>query len=72
MDLFMKPALLFSTLFLSIFLGLAEIQAEEPAPTPVTQSRELFNGKDLTNWYTYLRGRGKNCDPKGVFRFRTA
>jgi len=29
--------------------------------------RELFNGRDLTNWYTYLRGRGVDNDPKGVF-----
>lgn len=28
---------------------------------------ELFNGRDLTNWYTFLRGRGKNADPLGVF-----
>ncbi|MDO4584001.1 MAG: DUF1080 domain-containing protein [Planctomycetia bacterium] len=38
-----------------------------PPSTPVTEVRELFNGKDLTNWYTYLRGYGKNHDPKGVF-----
>ena len=30
-------------------------------------ARELFNGRDLTNWYTFIRGRGVNCDPKGVF-----
>lgn len=28
---------------------------------------ELFNGKDLSGWYTYLKGRGKNNDPKKVF-----
>lgn len=27
----------------------------------------LFNGRDLCGWYTYLQGRGKNVDPKGVF-----
>jgi hypothetical protein len=27
----------------------------------------LFNGKDLTNFYTYLRGHGKNNDPEKVF-----
>jgi hypothetical protein len=31
------------------------------------EARELFNGKDLTNWYTFLKGRGKNSDPQGVF-----
>jgi len=30
-------------------------------------ARELFNGKDLTNWYTYVQGQGKNNDPTGVF-----
>ena len=30
-------------------------------------ARELFNGSDLTNWYTFIRGRGENSDPKGVF-----
>lgn len=29
--------------------------------------RELFNGRDLTGWYTYLKGRGKNVDPAHVF-----
>lgn len=27
----------------------------------------LFNGKDLTNFYTYVKGVGKNKDPKNVF-----
>ena len=29
--------------------------------------RPVFNGKDLSGWYTWLKGRGKNVDPKGVF-----
>jgi hypothetical protein len=29
--------------------------------------RELFNGRDLTNWYSYMRGRGRESDPKWVF-----
>ncbi|WP_345026180.1 DUF1080 domain-containing protein [Ravibacter arvi] len=28
---------------------------------------ELFNGKNLDGWYTFLRTTGKNSDPKGVF-----
>ncbi|MCQ2394325.1 MAG: DUF1080 domain-containing protein [Kiritimatiellae bacterium] len=31
------------------------------------EGRSLFNGRDLSGWYTYLRGRGRNVDPKGVF-----
>src|SRR5262249_16069665 len=27
----------------------------------------LFNGKDLTNFYTYLKGHGKGNDPEKVF-----
>lgn len=34
---------------------------------PVTKPIKLFNGKDLTNFYTYLKGVGKNKDEKGVF-----
>lgn len=29
--------------------------------------RELFIGRDLTNWYSYMRGRGRESDPKWVF-----
>lgn len=56
------------TVLLLLFLGTAlPIQAEEPAPTPVTQTRELFNGKDFTNWYKFVRDQGKNNDPASVF-----
>lgn len=37
------------------------------AAEPVTAPIKLFNGKDLTNFYTYLKGVGKNKDEKGVF-----
>lgn len=30
-------------------------------------AQELFNGRDLTGWYTWIRGRGRNADPKAVF-----
>ena len=33
----------------------------------VTKPIKLFNGKDLTNFYTYLQGIGINKDEKGVF-----
>ena len=33
----------------------------------LAHTRELFNGRDLTNWYTFIRGRGVDNDPKGVF-----
>jgi len=28
---------------------------------------KLFNGKDLNGWYTYVKDRGRNNDPKKVF-----
>ena len=31
------------------------------------QERALFNGKNLDGWYTFLKVRGKNVDPQGVF-----
>jgi hypothetical protein len=34
---------------------------------PVTAPIKLFNGKDLTNFYTWLRKLGKNNDPSQVF-----
>jgi hypothetical protein len=37
------------------------------AADTVTKPIKLFNGKDLTNFYTFLRGVGKNKDPKDVF-----
>jgi hypothetical protein len=34
---------------------------------PVTEPIKLFNGKDLTGFYTYLAKYGKNNDPEKVF-----
>lgn len=39
----------------------------DPEPEVVTERIELFNGKDLTNWYTWIRGYGRDNDPEGVF-----
>jgi hypothetical protein len=41
---------------------LLSIQAAEPAA-----SISLFNGQNLDGWYTFLRDRGRDSDPKGVF-----
>lgn len=47
---------------------LAGLLAVGSAPAePVTKDIKLFNGKDLTGFYTYLRGHGKNKDPEKVF-----
>lgn len=52
---------------IGIVPALVLLGAVATAPAePVTQEVKLFNGKDLTNFYTYLRGLGKNKDPEGV------
>lgn len=51
-----------SRLFLivsTLFLYIGSIQAQ--------YYQKLFNGKDLSGWYTYLQKSGKNHDPLGVF-----
>jgi hypothetical protein len=29
---------------------------------------KLFNGRNLDGWYTFLRSKGKNSDPEGIFK----
>ncbi|MBQ6340136.1 MAG: DUF1080 domain-containing protein [Kiritimatiellae bacterium] len=49
-------------------LGLASLAGCIPiCNSELAHTRELFNGRDLTNWYTFIRGRGVDNDPKGVF-----
>lgn len=38
--------------------------------TRAADPTELVNGKDMTGWYGYVKGRGKGVDPKGVFGVR--
>jgi len=54
----MKKGILLLILILSPFLYL-ESSAQE--------SVNLFNGKNLDGWYTFIKGKGKNIDPKKVF-----
>jgi hypothetical protein len=35
--------------------------------TYAQKAQPLFNGKDLTGWYSFLKNRGKNNDSAGVF-----
>jgi len=32
------------------------------------QTINLFNGTDLDGWYTFIQNRGRNTDPRAVFR----
>src|SRR5262245_14766653 len=54
---------LFGVAGLFLLLWLASATQAEPVTKPI----KLFNGKDLTNFYTYLNKYGKNNDPEKVF-----
>lgn len=53
-----KLTVLFFSLILS---GIANSLAAQPPPL------KLFNGKNLEGWYTFLKDRGRDVDPKSVF-----
>ncbi|MBI3119577.1 MAG: DUF1080 domain-containing protein [Candidatus Hydrogenedentes bacterium] len=47
--------------FIAAALGACSVAGtQEPAVS-------LFNGKDLEGWYTFIKDRGRDTDPKGVF-----
>ncbi len=56
---------------LSVTLSSTYAQSEHPS-AKITSGKtiELFNGKNLDGWYTYITGRGKNSDPLGVFTIK--
>ena len=53
-----------ATLALLAFVGPAN--GGEPTPRPPGEFTPLFNGRDLTGWYTFLQKHGKNSDPDRV------
>jgi hypothetical protein len=65
--------------FISLILTLSVLIISETGFTGVPESSasesingkkseiELFNGKNLDGWYTFIKERGKNVDPKKVF-----
>ena len=60
---------LLKTLVAALLLAVATdgIAESSPAPERAARQRELFNGRDFTNWYKFIRGRGVDNDPKNVF-----
>lgn len=63
------------TLILLIIQGaLVFGQPARPGQDPWTregsQTIRLFNGENLEGWYTFLKPRGRDADPKGVFTVR--
>jgi len=69
----MKKAIINVVLIAFLCIGAeAKITRTAPSqPSGVQQEKskmiQLFNGKDLTGWYTFLKERGKNNDPQNVF-----
>lgn len=70
----MKKAILLTTLTVFL-LGINEVssfgQASQQQVDAQNQDEnktiELFNGHNLEGWYTFLKPRGRDNDPKGVF-----
>ena len=47
---------------------LGNVKLAGSAPELNSGWEPLFNGSDLSGWYSYLPSQGKNNDPEGVFR----
>ena len=47
---------------------LGNVKLAGSAPDLSSGWEPLFNGSDLSGWYSYLPSKGKNNDPEGVFR----
>ena len=47
---------------------LGNVKLAGSAPELSSGWEPLFNGSDLSGWYSYLPSKGKNNDPEGVFR----
>jgi hypothetical protein len=66
-------------IFILLIMSLSMLVITETGFTPFTDplgserkngnnsDLQLFNGKNLDGWYTFIKDRGKNVDPKNVF-----
>lgn len=64
----MKKVFLFSLALLFIIEGCGTVKTNSnQVKTAKSKSISLFNGKDLTGWYTFIKDRGTGIDPKKVF-----
>lgn len=50
-----------------LYLPGGKQQEGRPCSVENTKTIRLFNGKNLDGWYTFIKDRGKNKDPKSVF-----
>jgi len=62
----------FYVLFVLIISGIPNYAQDSrsvlsDSPEPGDEVTHLFNGTDLSGWYTFLEDRGRNNDPKDVF-----
>lgn len=57
----MKRVISLNVLLL-VLLGMSNCSVQKRV-----KSVDLFNGRDLGGWYTFIKDRGKNLDPKNVF-----
>lgn len=55
------------SLLLFVLSGLLVSQAYSGNTLACNDTLHLFNGYDLGNWYTFIKDRGVNNDPKAVF-----
>lgn len=56
-----------STLFIFLALLMLATGCKTAGQTANSPAINLFNGKDLDGWYTFIEKRGRNTDPKKVF-----
>src|SRR5665648_376453 len=45
------------------FPDISSVEKKSPQKSKI----QLFNGKDLNGWYTFIKGKGRNNDPNKVF-----
>lgn len=62
----MKKNMLLLFIYVLLFLGKAETAFAQTALVQPPTVR-LFNGKNLDGWYTFIKDRGRDTDPKKVF-----
>jgi hypothetical protein len=70
----MKKAILLATLTVFLLVinevdsfGQASQQHVDALNQSENKTTKLFNGQNLEGWYTFLKNRGRDNDPKGVF-----
>ena len=65
-----RPSFVCLILILSLLIGTQTSLAGLSGPGEQNSGKssvKLFNGKNLDGWYTFIKDRGKNTDPKKVF-----